>query len=145
MTDDMINTWYVLSFACTGSVHHVVGHRWSFRSRVGVATRPYRESADDHRAAELHHLKGRDPSGGVARTSYSALAGGRRQSPEQPNGLPPQTTRRRALPFPINPARPSRTIWKRVRRRPKSSTRVGWRSAAAKPGRGSGTWHERAA
>src|SRR5690606_1644854 len=59
-------------------VHHVVGHRWSFRNGVGVATRPYRKApmttdmplarysavngalTSGFVIAELHHLTGRD-------------------------------------------------------------------------------------
>src|SRR5690606_13192920 len=61
-------------------VHHVVGHRWSFRNGVGVATRPYRKApmttdmplarysavngalASGFVIAELHHLMGHDRS-----------------------------------------------------------------------------------
>lgn len=38
-------------------VHPVVGHRWSFRSGVGVDKQTLLESADDHRATQLHRSR----------------------------------------------------------------------------------------
>lgn len=57
-------------------VHHGVGRRWSFQVRVGVATRRYPKSADDHRATQLHHVSGRHRQrrGAVWPTEYRESA-----------------------------------------------------------------------
>lgn len=38
----------------SAQIHHVVGHRCSFQSGVGADNQTLPDSADDHRAAQLH-------------------------------------------------------------------------------------------